>query len=55
MTIVGGGLIPPLTGQLADVIGLRGAFIVPALCYLAILAFGLYAARPLSNGLSTTG
>ena len=43
--IVGGAVIPPLTGWLADGIGLRGSLIVPALCYAAILAFGLYAHR----------
>ena len=43
--IVGGAFIPPLTGWLADVIGLRGSLIVPAVCYAVILSFGLYAHR----------
>jgi FHS family L-fucose permease-like MFS transporter len=43
VAIVGGAVIPPLTGQLADLISLRAALIAPALCYLVIVAFGLYA------------
>ncbi|WP_076071364.1 sugar MFS transporter [Sphingomonas montana] len=46
MAIVGGAIVPPLTGLLADQVGLRGALAVPALCYAIILAFGLYARRP---------
>ena len=45
VAIVGGAVIPPLTGRLADLTSLRGALGIPALCYLAIAAFGLYAAR----------
>ncbi|CAN5374093.1 L-fucose:H+ symporter permease [soil metagenome] len=50
--IVGGAVIPPMTGALADMIGLRGALIVPALCYAVILAFGVYAHRKRAEGLS---
>jgi len=46
VAIVGGAAIPPLTGQLADHASLRLALALPALCYLVILAFGLYARRP---------
>ncbi|HEX8446604.1 MAG TPA: glucose/galactose MFS transporter, partial [Sphingomonas sp.] len=46
MAIVGGAIVPPLTGWTADQIGLKGALLVPALCYAIILAFGLYARRP---------
>ncbi|NJC34315.1 FHS family L-fucose permease-like MFS transporter [Sphingomonas jejuensis] len=46
--IVGGAIIPPLTGQLADSSGsLQFAMILPAICYGLILAYGLYARRPL--------
>ena len=43
--IVGGAVIPPLTGHLADLAGLRYSLTSPALCYVAIAAFGLYARR----------
>ncbi len=45
VAIVGGAVLPPLTGHLADVTSLRTALWAPAACYAVILAFGLYAAR----------
>lgn len=39
--IVGGAIIPPLYGALADSIGLQLAFVLPALCYLYIVFYGL--------------
>jgi MFS transporter, FHS family, L-fucose permease len=45
MAIVGGAIIPPLTGRLADLTSLRTALILPAICYAAILAFGLAMSR----------
>ena len=46
MAIVGGAIIPPLTGHIADLAGLQFALILPAACYAVIAAFGLYARRP---------
>ncbi len=47
VAIVGGAVIPPLTGILADISGsLAIALALPALCYAVIAAFGSYAARP---------
>lgn len=46
VAIVGGALIPPLTGHVADLTTLRTALLVPALCYAAIAGYGLYARRP---------
>ncbi len=43
VAIVGGAVLPPLAGHVADQFGLRAALLVPAACYAAILAFGLYA------------
>jgi len=46
VAIVGGAVIPPLTGLLADGLGsLTLALTLPAVCYAVIAAFGLYAAR----------
>ena len=45
MAIVGGAVIPPLTGRLADAAGLRTALLIPACCYLAIAAFGVATRR----------
>ncbi|MDB5686705.1 MAG: glucose transporter [Rhizorhabdus sp.] len=49
MAIVGGAIVPPLTGHLADLAGLRVALVLPALCYAIILAFGIYARRPVGH------
>jgi FHS family L-fucose permease-like MFS transporter len=47
VAIVGGAVIPPLTGHLADVTGsLALALALPALCYAVVAAFGIYARRP---------
>ena len=46
VAIVGGAVIPPLTGHTADVFSLRAALVVPAICYVGILAYGIYARRP---------
>jgi FHS family L-fucose permease-like MFS transporter len=48
MAIVGGAVLPPLAGWLSDVTSLRTALIVPALAYALILAFGLFATRPVA-------
>ena len=45
MAIVGGAIVPLLTGYAADVVGLKMSLVVPAACYAAILLFGVYARR----------
>jgi FHS family L-fucose permease-like MFS transporter len=48
MAIVGGAIIPPLTGHLADATGsLSIALALPLICYAVICGYGLYASRPL--------
>ncbi|MDE1163383.1 MAG: MFS transporter [Acidobacteriaceae bacterium] len=45
--LIGGAMIPYLQGIFADMAGLRVSFLLPALCYLPLVAFGLrYAGRP---------
>jgi len=46
VSIVGGAVVPVITGGAADVIGLKAALIVPAICYAVICGFGIYARRP---------
>jgi FHS family L-fucose permease-like MFS transporter len=47
VAIFGGAVVPLATGALADATGsLAAAMTLPALCYAAILAYGLYARRP---------
>jgi MFS transporter, FHS family, L-fucose permease len=49
MAIVGGAVLPLLQGVIADHIGIHHAFIIPAICYLYILYFGLSGAKPNSE------
>lgn len=42
MAIVGGAVIPPVTGLTADHFGLSLALLVPALCYVLVGLFALY-------------
>jgi MFS transporter, FHS family, L-fucose permease len=46
MAIVGGAIVPLLTGAVADAAGLSVAFIVPIACYGWVAFFGRYAANP---------
>ncbi len=48
IAIVGGAIVPLITGYAADVAGLKLALAVPAACYAGILAFGIYARQPYS-------
>lgn len=43
--IVGGAIIPEVQGVLADHIGIHHAFVVPVLCYLFIVYYGLRGSR----------
>lgn len=43
--ILGGAVIPEAMGKLADHIGVQAAFILPAVCYIYIAAFGIAAIR----------
>lgn len=45
MAIVGGAIVPVIYGAVADAAGLAHALVVPALCYLVISGYGLFAAR----------
>jgi FHS family L-fucose permease-like MFS transporter len=49
VAIVGGAVVPLLTGATADVVGLKAALIVPALCYAGIVSFGIHARRPVTQ------
>lgn len=46
VAIVGGAIIPLITGGIADLADLKIALAVPAVCYAGILSFGIYARRP---------
>lgn len=46
VAIVGGAIVPLITGHTADLVGLKMALIVPAVCYAIIVCFGIYSRRP---------
>jgi FHS family L-fucose permease-like MFS transporter len=48
MAIVGGAVIPPATGWLADRIGIHHAFILPALCYVYVVYYALRGSKPVA-------
>jgi len=50
VAIVGGAIVPLLTGHAADLVGLKMALAVPAVCYAIILCFGVFARRPRAAG-----
>jgi MFS transporter, FHS family, L-fucose permease len=49
MAIVGGAIVPLVTGNAADLWGLKYALIVPAACYIGILLFGWFARKPVAG------
>jgi FHS family L-fucose permease-like MFS transporter len=49
MAIVGGALLPVIQGVIADRVGLHHAFILPVICYLYILFYGLVGSKPNSE------
>ncbi|MBV8799375.1 MAG: sugar MFS transporter [Alphaproteobacteria bacterium] len=48
MAIVGGAIVPLITGAVADRMGLSTALLVPALCYVWICIYGVLTARGLA-------
>jgi MFS transporter, FHS family, L-fucose permease len=46
VAIVGGAVVPWITGRVADLTSLKFAMIVPAICYAVICGFGIFARRP---------
>ena len=40
MAIVGGAILPPVMGYMADEIGIQQSFILPAVCFLVVLWYG---------------
>jgi len=49
MMILGGGIIPPIQGKLADVIGIHQSYWVPVVCFAYLAFFGFAVKRILSK------
>jgi FHS family L-fucose permease-like MFS transporter len=41
MAIVGGAILPPVMGYIADEVGIQQSFILPFLCFLVVVWYGL--------------
>lgn len=44
--VVGGAVVPPLIGALADKAGIQNSFVIPIICYLFIAYYGLWGSKP---------
>jgi MFS transporter, FHS family, L-fucose permease len=49
MAIVGGAILPVIQGVIADHVGLHHAFVLPVICYLYILYYGVSGSKPNSE------
>ncbi|WP_226662848.1 sugar MFS transporter [Microbulbifer aggregans] len=49
LAIVGGALVPLLQGVVADTAGLQISFLVPVVCYMYIVFYGLKGSRPAAH------
>ena len=49
MAIVGGATLPVIQGAIADRVGPHHAFVLPVICYLFILFYGLSGSKPNSE------
>ena len=45
IAIVGGAVFPPLQGMLADARGVQVSYLVPGLCFMLIVAYGIFCDR----------
>lgn len=49
MMILGGGIIPPLQGKLADIIGIHSSYWIPVLCFVYLAFFAIRVRTVLSQ------
>lgn len=46
MAIVGGAIVPPVMGLIADSAGIQWSFLLPAFCFMVIIVYGLWGYKP---------
>ncbi|MHC5201779.1 MFS transporter [Myroides sp. LJL119] len=49
MMILGGGIIPPIQGKVADIIGIHNSYVVSLLCFVYLLFFGFISRKVLEK------
>jgi FHS family L-fucose permease-like MFS transporter len=47
MSIIGGAVITPLMGKVADTSGVALGFLVPAVCFVGVLLYAWFGSQPL--------
>ena len=50
MAILGGAVVPPVQGFLADATSLQTSFLLPVVCYAYIMFYGAFGYRPVKRG-----
>jgi FHS family L-fucose permease-like MFS transporter len=51
LAIVGGAIVPLLQGVLADMVGVQLSFIIPVVCYIYIVTYGVIGSKPTAMNL----
>jgi FHS family L-fucose permease-like MFS transporter len=46
MAIVGGAIVPPFMGLIADSAGIQWSFLLPAVCFIVVVTFGAWGSKP---------
>jgi len=49
MMILGGGIIPPIQGKLADLIGIQSSYVIAVICFGYLVSFAVLARKILKN------
>jgi FHS family L-fucose permease-like MFS transporter len=49
MMILGGGIIPPIQGKLADLIGIQSSYVIAVLCFGYLVLFAVLVRKILKN------
>jgi len=49
MMILGGGIIPPIQGKMADIIGIHSSYIVSLVCFVYLLIFAFIVVKILKK------
>jgi FHS family L-fucose permease-like MFS transporter len=47
--ILGGGIIPPIQGKLADLIGIQASYFIPVICFAYLALFAILVERTLKK------
>jgi FHS family L-fucose permease-like MFS transporter len=49
MAILGGAILTPLQGLMSDIYGINTSYIIPLLCFVAVMLYSIYASKVTRN------